>query len=592
MEPASRFRNVHRLGFAVLAATLSDPLPVTGAMVSPQLAYELDHLGPAETTLAWIFFADKGPGAVQKLSPLRVTERCVRRRVRAGYAAVDAGDLPVETAYVEAVASRVTRIRQRSRWFNAVSAVVTREEVMAVATLPCVRSIEPLLRLRRRNEPTARSGTQLPGTDSSLDLTRIATSQLEQLGVPELHAWGITGQGVLIAHFDGGYDRLSHEALRNIHVVAAHDFVSGDSDPSDHPTDRSWQHGDATLSVIAGYRPGILVGSAYGADYLLARTEEALGETPLEEDHWVAGIEWADSLGADVSTTSLGYLEYTGGYRSWSWRDMNGNSTVITRAADAAVARGIVVVNSAGNAGVPQSSYMNTLVAPADGDSVLAVGAVDDAGQRVAFSSMGPTANVRPRIKPDVMAQGKWVLVANSVAPDTYTLGDGTSFSCPLVAGVAALLLSARPHSTPMQILDALRLTASHAGNPNNQYGWGIVDAPAALAHLRSLDAGLSVRFEPGGPNPFDDVARVRYVLPAEMLVSLRIFDARGRYVRTLFRGNQVARTYSIEWDGRDAAGHSVPSGVYFCRLQGRNDLSLPVRSTSARIKLVRLAAH
>ncbi len=169
-----------------------------------------------------------------------------------------------------------------------------------------------------------------------------------------------------------------------------------------------------TLSTIGGYTSGTLIGPAYGASYILLRTENDSSETPFEEDKWIAGIEWADSIGVQVTSTSLGYLDYDAPYKSWTWQDMNGRTTPISRAAAMAVRKGIIVVNSAGNNGIgPNFPNQNTLNAPADADSVLAVGALTPAGSRASFSSVGPTTSIPPRIKPDVMAQGTSVVVAD-----------------------------------------------------------------------------------------------------------------------------------------------------------------------------------
>jgi subtilisin family serine protease len=296
----------------------------------------------------------------------------------------------------------------------------------------------------------------------------------------------LTGEGVLIGHFDNGYRLLSHEVFAELNVVATHDFVDGDVDPAPPPGSPPdyGAHGITTLSVLAGYSPGNVVGPAFGADYVLARTENDASETPLEEDNWVAAIEWADSLGIDIASTSLGYLEYFPPSTSWTWEDMDGNTTVITRAADMAVARGIAVFNAAGNDGVPTGGRGNTLLAPADGDSVVTVGGVLPSGERYVTSSMGPTTDQPPRIKPDLMAMGAAVWVAATGSTTHYAFSSGTSLACPLAAGAAALLLSAAPQATPIQLRDALRSTASRANQPDNQYGWGIIDAPAALARL------------------------------------------------------------------------------------------------------------
>ena len=258
-----------------------------------------------------------------------------------------------------------------------------------------------------------------------------------------------------------------------------------------------------TLSAAAGYKPGQLIGPAYCASYVLARTEVATSETPVEEDNWVRAIEWADSIGIDIASTSLGYLDYdprdtVDGPEDWTWKDMDGNTTLITRAADMAASKGILVFNSAGNGG--ENPLHNTLGAPADGDSIIAVGAVfgkDITGstgkilfvkkERAFFSSVGPTTGKDPRIKPDIMAMGIYVYLAHPNDPRLYTESHGTSFACPVAAGAAALLLRDHPEATPMQIRDALRLTADNAKNPDNRYGWGVPDLVAALKYLDDL---------------------------------------------------------------------------------------------------------
>jgi subtilisin family serine protease len=233
------------------------------------------------------------------------------------------------------------------------------------------------------------------------------------------------------------------------------------------------------LSIIGGFKEGELVGPAYGANFILAKTENTDSETPIEEDNWIAGIEWADSIGVDVTSTSLSYLDYDSPYTSYTWQDMDGNTALITIAADLAAGKGIVVVNSASNNG--NNSSHNTLGAPADGDSVFTIGSVTSSGVRSSFSSVGPT--VDGRIKPDLMAMGSNVYHAGSFG-NQYYAGSGTSFSCPLVAGVCALILQKNPLLTPMEVLQLLRSTATQSNNPDNLYGWGIIDALDAINNI------------------------------------------------------------------------------------------------------------
>jgi subtilisin family serine protease len=261
----------------------------------------------------------------------------------------------------------------------------------------------------------------------------------------------------------------------------------------------------------------------------------------------------------DITSTSLGYLTYDPPYPSWTWQNMDGNTTVITRAADMAVARGIVVLNSAGNNGY--SSEHNTLNAPADGDSVLAVGAVTIDGQRAPFSSVGPT--VDGRIKPDVMAQGVTVRCAYWDNPTQYTYSGGTSLSCPLAAGVAALLLHAKPSATPIEIASILKATASRAHAPDNLYGWGILDARKAIESVVPTDFALLQNY----PNPFNSSTTLRYRVQEAAHVTIKIFDLLGREVRTVLNASVPRAIRTVEWDGTTSNGTTAASGIYFGRM-------------------------
>jgi hypothetical protein len=594
---------------AVVGTALGVSSPAgAAARVDPRLRAAVAAEPAGRTLPVWVVLADKGTHEAQKAAPplALVSERSLRRRAKVlpAWQLVDAADLPVEEGYVRALAATGARIRHRSRWLNRVSVEATLLQLDAIAALPCVQAVEPVTRFRRattpqraaeRDEAVAPSKPTVDRSAPGSRRDRLAGTpdygpslgQLQLMRVTDLHARGLTGTGVLVGHFDNGYRLLSHECLDSVVVVATHDFVDGDVDPAPPVGSPSnyGAHGIITLSVLAGWAPGQIVGAAYGASFVLARTENDASETPLEEDNWIAAIEWADSLGIDVASTSLGYLSYDAPYPSWSWVDMNGNTTAITRAADLAVARGIVVVNSAGNEGF--NADHNTLIAPADGDSVITAGSVLANGTRSSFSSVGPTTDVPARIKPDLMAQGSGVRVARATGVSDYGSSSGTSLSCPLLAGAVTLLVEAQPAATPMQIRDALRLTASHAATPDNLYGWGIVDVVAALDYLNAADVTATPAARRAGwltayPNPFNPQATLLVGLVAPATVQLAIFDVRGRLVRTLLHGALDASVHRVQWDGRDAYGLAQPSGIYLARLQ-----SLATDTPLAEQKLV-----
>jgi len=578
----------------------------TSRLLGPRLQRMLLAVEDNEPIVAWVFLTDKGAAGKQRVPQNVVSLRSLARRAKVmPYGKlVQAQDLPVAQAYVDAIAGHVQLVRKQSRWFNAVSVQATRAQLLELAELSFVKEIELVLRFRKNADfldipqeisPTPHAADKQPTPNIAMLDYGASFAQLDQIGVPTLHNQGINGQGVLIGHFDNGHRLLSHESLSSLQIVATRDFVDGDIDPAPDPADpSSWGgHGILTLSALAGFKEGQLIGPAYGASFLLARTENDASETPLEEDNWVAAMEWADSMGVDVVSSSLAYLGFDNPFPSWTWEDMDGNTTVITRAADHAVALGIVVVNSAANNGLPNVGEGNSLMAPADGDSVLTIGSVTNLGVRSSFSSVGPT--VDGRFKPDLMAQGTSTRCASFGITTGYVSVSGTSLSCPLAAGVVAQLLSAQPTATPMLIRDALRLTASQAMTPDNLNGWGIINAIAALSFLELLETSDTADVAPSGttrivaniPNPFNPRTTISYELAERSNVSLRIFDGRGRVVRTLIATAQTAQRHQIVWDGTNDAGTAVGSGIYFARLQTRGGTA-PAFEAIRKMTLVR----
>ncbi|GAB4370594.1 MAG: hypothetical protein Kow0042_12920 [Calditrichia bacterium] len=454
------------------------------APLGEKLQQRIVESASAELIPVWVFFKDKGGDWEARLpeieEQLNARAKIRRLRNRPANRLTDYYDVPVNSYYVRQVRQRVQKIRTKSRWLNAVSAEATVHQISALQTLPFVKKIILIGRFLPPEIPQEQPLTPAPTEQIySLDYGPSLT-QNQQIQVPLLHDLGFNGSGVTIAMLDAGFNNLQHQALAPINILHTWDFVNGDSIVWDEPGQMgTGDHGTWTLGTIAGFSPGHLIGPAYGADFLLAKTENTEWERHIEEDHWVAGAEWADSLGADIISSSLGYRDgFTHGEPNYTWQHMNGDCTIVTIGADIAASRGILVVNSAGNEGSSTPSNPNTLVAPADGDSVLAAGAVNSSGQRVYFSSMGPTAD--GRIKPDVMALGSGVVAPSTASTTGYTSVSGTSFSCPLTAGAAALILQANPNLSNMQIIKAMRNTASNAATPDNSYGWGIVNAYAA----------------------------------------------------------------------------------------------------------------
>jgi hypothetical protein len=557
------------------AAPVSDGAPAP-RKVSPALQAAITRAGDSGRVVSWVFFTDKGPSPTLADVEVSLTShaRARRARNRGLSRLVDAYDVPVDTRYVGAIRRQGLRIRNTSRWLNAVSIDVDAHTVEAIAGLPFVRGMD-VVRVGREPLPEPAGESAPLGPEQSRAVTALdyglSFTQNDLINVPTLHDQGYSGSGVWICMLDAGFNNLAHVAFQNLDILITHDFVNGDSLVSDGDMG-SGSHGTYTLSTIGGYAPGNLIGPAYGATYLLAKTENTVGENHIEEDNWVAGAEWADSTGADIISCSLGYTSFDVGI-DYTWSDMDGNTTIVTIGADIAASRGILVVNSAGNGG-NVALPANTLGAPCDGDSVLAVGAVDAVGVRSSFSSVGPSAD--GRIKPDVMAMGGAVRVASASNPATYTNLNGTSFSCPLTAGAAALILEAKPHATNQQIMDALRSTASQAGAPDRLYGYGIIDAAAAAASIFPTGVGApqpaGIVLHPAYPNPFNPTTTIEYEIPARAHVRLTVFDVSGAVVASLVDETQSRGRRSVTWNARSSRGTPLASGVYLYRLEAGDE--------------------
>ena len=539
--------------------------------MSERLQHAITLAEAGETQAAWVYFGDKGTGLLRKQADVaaRLNARAYQRRVRERGIAnlVDEHDLPLRGEYVREVSALAEKLRVKSRWLNAVSLEATAEALAEIARMPFVVRID-LVRRGRAPLPEPATHTLLRGGAASTTLDYGPSfDQNSQINTPPLHDLGFSGAGVLIASLDTGFPNLTHEALAHLDIVATWDFINSDS-IVDNQSGQAGNddHGTNTLGAMGGYMPGQLIGTAYGASFLLAKTEVVEFERHIEEDHWVAAAQWADSLGADIISSSLGYRFFDPGEGDYSADDLDGQTAVITVAAELASSRGILVVVSAGNEG----AGVTTIGAPADGPSVLAVGAVNSSGDVVSFSSRGPTAD--GRIKPDIAARGLGVRTVSAVA-NNYASLSGTSFSCPLAAGVAALLREASPQSTNSELRAALKETAGNAQSPDNDRGWGIVDAFRALEYLENggelPPVGNQLEIVKNYPNPFDGTTTIRYTVPRAGRVKLTVYNVLGEKIAVLRDREEDAGTRLINWDADGLA-----QGVYFVMLSanGKTD--------------------
>ncbi len=458
-----------------------------------------------------IYFKDKANStfSIQKpegfLSP-----RAIARRQRQGIP-ITAADFPVNAAYIQAVQQTGAKVFFTSRWFNAALLEATDAQWTAIKALPFYKSTERNLPIAPASTPgLARLGAVYDkfGTQETIDYG-YSQGQLAMLGIPETHEKGFHGEGMLIAVLDGGFPKANEVGylkplFDSKRMLDAYDFVSRRTNVfDDHP------HGLNCLSIIGAEQPGIIVGAAYKASFALYRTENGISETPYEEAIWLMAAERADSLGVDIISSSLGYDLFDDPIYDYAVKDLDGRTALISRAALHAARRGILVVSAAGNSG---SNSRKNISAPADADSVLAIGAVRSDRSYATFSSIGPTAD--GRIKPDVVAQGVSTIIGNIAG--TVSFGSGTSYSAPLIAGMAAVLWQEFPFLTAQQIIKVLQKAGDQAANPDNLLGYGIPTIQRAQEIVRRDYSPLAV--EPGAlvsvelyPNPTREEVYLRF---------------------------------------------------------------------------------
>ena len=368
-----------------------------------------------------------------------------------------------------------------------------------------------------------------------------------------LHNSGYDGKNVLIAILDGGFinadliSSLNHVRSRN-GIKATYDFNKNNEFVYNSTT-----HGTAVLSILAGRIPGVLEGTAPGADYLLLKTEDTESEFPCEEDYWAAGAEFADSSGADIISSSLGYFNFDDPSLNFKHSDLDGNSAFVTIAADIAAAKGILVVNSAGN---ERNKDWKQIIFPADGDSVVAVGAVDGNNIITIFSSAGPAVN--GRIKPDNVAMGENVTIQTS--PTIIGMSNGTSFSCPVLSGMAACLLQAVPKALNTDIIEALHSAADRYKSPDSLYGYGIPDMVTALIKLQDLYVKIPEEETTAGPNPTTSDFELVFRQPPGSF-SLEIISVTGKSTFRKEFPDFAGRTIRI------TELQNKPQGIYFIRI-------------------------
>ncbi len=484
------------------------------------------HYGQTED--AWVYFTGKPDADYYLSNPLEMlTQRALDRRAAQGIP-LDETDVPVSQDYIDEVenAPGIT-VRARSKWMNCVHVQGNVSNIQALLDLEIVDHIEyanPYVFSRQPRPVVQRTIDKWVHDKSPEDFEYgTAYNQVHMLNTDYLHNMGYTGEGMVIAILDGGFEQVNEYAafdrlFDNGQILGTHNYVNGTGNVY---SGTSSHHGTMVLSTIAGYIEGQFAGTAPDADFYLFVTEDVTAEYILEESFWVQAAEEADRLGVDVINTSLGYSWFDNPNHDHSYEDMDGHTTFISRGAEMLSSKGVILCNSAGNSG---NSSWHYITAPADADGILTVGAVDGNEEITGFSSYGPTYD--GRIKPDVCAQGSFSAV---IGYDGYpSTASGTSFSSPIMAGSVACFWQAFPTRTNLQIIQAVRESADRYDNPDEHYGYGIPDFMEAYNTLLgttgfTLSGGIEVY-----PNPIDGGGEIHWSFPGGEVRGLRIADIRG----------------------------------------------------------------
>jgi serine protease AprX len=409
-----------------------------------------------------------------------LSAKAVDRRTKQGIS-IDSTDLPISKTYFDSIASvaNVTILNQ-SKWLNQILIRTNDPAALTkINSFPFVKSNTPIAprvrpgsargKIFETEENPVASKQQAP-QDVQLDYG----GTINQIRIHKgdfLHNLGFTGQAMTIAILDAGFfNYLANPAFDSVRlqgrVLGTWDYVANNASVNE---DNS--HGANCFSIIASNRPGVIVGSAPHSSFWLLRTEDAASEYPVEEQNWAAAAEFADSAGVDMISSSLGYVDFDDPTYNHSYLQRDGNTSIITRAADLAARKGIIVMNSAGNSGT-SAGDAKYIGCPADGDSVVAVGATDVNGNIASFSSWGP--NGAGKLKPNIVSVGQGTVYASTAG--NPVAGNGTSYSNPNLAGLVACFWQAFPELNNMQLIDAVQRSAHKWSNPDIRYGYGLPD--------------------------------------------------------------------------------------------------------------------
>jgi serine protease AprX len=545
-------------------------------------------LSAADYEMIWVEFKDKNQSNYSLNRPHEfLSAKSIERRIKHSIP-IDTLDLPVSKIYIEKILSDSTlQLYYTSRWFNgALFKSVSQEATQRLNNLDFVSLVEVA------KPASISTGKHSSQQSAELDITNrfndnrnnfftglnpfssyiyqpwqagygASETQIRMLNGQSLHDEGMWGNNITIAVLDGGFRAV--DTMKAFETLWQQDKILGYYDFVENKEQlyTGHAHGTYVLSVMAAYLPGEYTGVAPEASYWLIRTEDAATEFRIEEYNWLAGAEFADSVGADIINSSLGYTQFDDPSQNYQYSDLNGSTTRVSRAANIAFSRGILVVNSAGNYGTQSWRYIGS---PADAKGVLAVGATDSRQQIASFSSIGPSSD--GRIKPQILAQGQGVAIVNYLG--TISNANGTSFSSPLIAGMSACLWGKYPDATNEEIKNAIIAGGDRFFKPDSVYGYGLADFKVASDLLeKQFYNNKSIKLI---SNPLIPESRISFYSLQQELISIELINSSGQKVWakdniTILQGfNEIQPFADII---------SLTSGMYLIRVNFSNKTEL-----------------
>ena len=505
---------------------------------------------------AWVYFNSKSNADFYFNNPLQMlSQRALNRRILQNIE-LDLKDVPITQSFINQIAnSNGITVMARSKWLNAVHIRGSVANINALTAFSFVNNVSfanKLLNTVASGKIIVQSRNQK--INKSLEVAAIynygtSSNQIQMLNGHLLHQQNFTGSGKIIAVLDSGFQGVNtvqpFDRLRtNNLILGGYNFVSRNNNLYSADS-----HGTLVLSTMGGYTENQLIGTAPDASYYLYVTEDVLSENPVEESLWVEAAETADSLGVDIINSSLGYFAYDNPNYSYTYSDMNGTTSFISRGANVAFSRGMIVVVSAGNSGLSSNPHIGS---PADAIKALTVGAVNATEQYVGFSSIGLSFD--GRIKPDIMALGQNATVSNMSG--NIIGASGTSFSSPISCGLIACLWQAFPNKTNQQIVDMIKASSDRFLNPNVQYGYGIPDFNLALTNTLATFNDFNAVYSLF-PNPTSDILKITFSQTIKQ-AHFKLCNALGQIVLEKEMNNPTI--ISLE---------KLSSGVYFYNIQG-----------------------